>query len=87
MVERVERVVNNDGFTEYHEGKYWFEVFGGDHDEVIMYHECPKGKECNVLFMDEVQRRECTRCGPVEFPDDLWVLYVLMDGRGVNNVE
>jgi hypothetical protein len=80
------------GYTQYHEGEYWLEICedpgGYRKGRTVIYHKCPKGSDCNILLVEEVFDKECGQCGPVEIPDDLWTLYVLLDGRGVyKNVE
>ncbi len=83
----VQQGKTHDGYIKYSEGEYWFEVQGSYDKEVTMYHTCPQGTDCNVLLLEETQQRKCFQCGPVEIPDDLWTLYVLMNGRGVAHVE
>lgn len=65
----------------YHDGGMWIHMY--DDGVVILYHTCPEGSEGNVLLVDETYHRKCQRCGPISIPDDLWTLYVLLDGRGV----
>jgi hypothetical protein len=70
-------------YVTYHEGEYWIETDAEGTGRTVMFHTCPMGADCNVLLVEETFNKECSQCGPVKLPDDLWTLYVLLDGRGV----
>ena len=72
---------DDDGYTTYRDGKYWVRHY--DYGAAIMYHPCPKGSGSEVLLESEIKERKCSHCTKLEFPDDLWTLYVLLGGRGV----
>jgi hypothetical protein len=73
---------SEDGCTEYHEGDYWIEI-RKDGYCAALYHTCPDDPLSNVLLESEVLDRECCVCGPIDVPDELWALFVMLDGRGV----
>ena len=78
--------VSVEGYTQYHEENMWIQIqkgYNGNKPRALLYHHCPKGNDSNVLLVEETFERKCHQCGPVEYPDDLWALYVLLDGRGV----
>jgi hypothetical protein len=79
----ITRKASEFGYTEYHEDGYWIEVSSEAACRTVLYHECTQGIDCNILLVDETFEKECHQCGPVSIPDDLWTLYVLLDGRGV----
>ena len=72
----------HDGYPKYEEDDYWIEMY--KYNTAILYHTCERGADCYVLLADEVRYRRCNLCGTIKIPDDLWTLYVLLDGRGVN---
>ena len=69
-----------DKFTKYQEGDFWIKMQG---HVAILYHKCCRGADCNVLLTDEIHKSRCNLCGKIKIPDDLWTLYVLLNGRGV----
>lgn len=72
-----------DKVRRFHEGDYWIEMGGKmNRGATTLYHTCSDGRVSNVLYNSEVRARECTMCGPLNIPDDLWTLYVLLGGRG-----
>jgi hypothetical protein len=71
------------GYTTYHEGEYWIEADSEGKGVTVLFHKCTQGSECDILLVDETFIKKCHQCGPVNIPDDLWTLYVLLDGRGV----
>jgi hypothetical protein len=77
--------VSDKGYVEYHIGEssdYWIEMSLID-GPAVLYHNCASGRDCDILLEEETRTRECYQCGRVDIPDDLWTLYVLLDGRGV----
>ena len=72
---------DDDGYTTYRDGDFWMRHY--DYGATVMYHHCPQGSGSDVLLVDEIQDRRCNHCTKLKFPDDLWTLYVLLEGRGV----
>lgn len=84
----IERKVDEHGFTMLYEGDYWvWPSEGNRNPDTVMYHKCSGGSERDILLEEEMIARKCNFCSPIKCPDDLWTLYVLLDGRGVHNVE
>lgn len=79
----IERKINTDGIAMFHEGNFWIHQGAGG-NVTVMYHNCNGGSDRDILLEEEMLERECTYCGPISIPDDLWTLYVLLDGRGIH---
>lgn len=85
--------VDDIGCPIIRDGDCWLEI-GGEELETTLYHKC-KNREgtivansegCNDIFLEwEVRERRCNQCDSWPVSDELWSLYVLLDGRGVNN--
>jgi hypothetical protein len=71
---------DEDSYTDYHDGNMWLRHY--KHGAAVLYHDCPHGHASNVLLKHEVKRRRCGHCREFEIPNDLWTLYVMLDGEG-----
>jgi hypothetical protein len=67
----------NGSRLEYHDnGDCYIKPDWGTDNETTLLH----GESC-ILIGSEISRRECNLHGPIEISDELWALYIMLDGK------